>query len=111
MLDRYEVVDGGWAYYDFNAHTQKPSGSTISFVTAAVLVALHEAKQAGIEAPQRLIDRAMASIRRQRKPDFSLLLRRVSEVPADACRSTGPAAAWAARRPATWRCGSGATRW
>ena len=37
MLDRYEVVDGGWAYYDFEAHTQKPSGSTISFVTATVL--------------------------------------------------------------------------
>ena len=71
MLDRYEVVDGGWAYYDFKAHTQKPSGSTMSFVTAAVLVALHEAKQAGIEIPQRLIDRATASIRRQRKPDFS----------------------------------------
>ena len=47
MLDRYEVVDGGWAYYDFDAHTQKPSGSTISFVTAAVLVALNEAQQAG----------------------------------------------------------------
>ena len=30
MLDRYEVVNGGWAYYDFEAHTQKPSGSTIS---------------------------------------------------------------------------------
>ena len=25
MLDRYEVVDGGWAYYDFIAHTKKPS--------------------------------------------------------------------------------------
>ena len=73
MLERYEVVDGGWAYYDFNAHTQKPSGSTMSFVTAAVLVALHEAKQVGIEVPQRLIDRATASIRRQRKPDFSYL--------------------------------------
>jgi hypothetical protein len=73
MLERYEVVDGGWAYYDFNAHTQKPSGSTLSFVTAAVLVALHEAKQIGIDPPQRLIDRATASIRRQRKPDFSYL--------------------------------------
>ena len=71
MLDRYEVVDGGWAYYDFNAHTQKPSGSTISFVTAAVLVALNEAREAGAEVPQRLIDRGMASIRRQRNPDFS----------------------------------------
>lgn len=72
MLDRYEVVDGGWAYYDFDYHTQKPGGSTISFVTAAVLVALHDAKQVGIGAPQRLIDRGKASILRQRKPDFSV---------------------------------------
>jgi len=71
MLNRYEVVDGGWAYYDFNAHTQKPSGSTISFVTATALVALYEARQVGIEAPKRLTDRAIASILRQRKPDFS----------------------------------------
>ncbi len=73
MLERYEVVDGGWAYYDFNAHTQRPSGSTMSFVTAAVLVALHEAKQAGIEPPERLVKRATASILRQRKPDFSYI--------------------------------------
>ncbi len=71
LLERYECVDGGWCYYDFNAHTQKPSGSTISFVTATVLVALRQAKDAGVAAPQRLIDRAMASILRQRKPDFS----------------------------------------
>lgn len=71
MLERYELVDGGWAYYDMNAHTQRPSGSTLSFVTATVLVALHEAKQVDIEIPQRLIDRATASILRQRNPDFS----------------------------------------
>jgi len=71
MLDRYEVVDGGWAYYDFEAHTRMPSGSTISFVTATVLVALDEARRAGVDAPQRLIERAKASILRQRKPDFS----------------------------------------
>jgi hypothetical protein len=71
MLDRYEVVDGGWAYYDFESHTQKPSGSTISFVTATVLVALDEARQAGVPTPSRLIDRGRASMLRQRKPDFS----------------------------------------
>jgi len=71
LLQRYECVDGGWCYYDLNSHTQRPSGSTISFVTAAVLVALDNVKPAGIEAPQPLIDRALASIRRQRKPDFS----------------------------------------
>lgn len=71
LLDRYECVDGGWCYYDFNAQTKKPSGSSISFVTATVLVAFHEAREKGFEIPQRLIDRGMASIRRQRKPDFS----------------------------------------
>lgn len=71
MLTRYECVDGGWCYYDFNAHTQKPSGSTISFVSATVLVALDEAKRAGVEVPPRLIQRGKASILRQRKPDFS----------------------------------------
>ena len=40
MLERYECVDGGWCYYDFNAHTQQPSGSSISFVSATALIAL-----------------------------------------------------------------------
>jgi hypothetical protein len=71
MLDRYEVVDGGWAYYDFEAHTRQPSGSTISFVTATVLVALDEARRVGVATPDRLIQRGKASILRQRKPDFS----------------------------------------
>ena len=71
LLDRYETVDGGWGYYDFKAQTKKPSDSSNSFVTAAVLVALDDAKKVGEAAPQRLIDRAKASIIRQRKPDFS----------------------------------------
>lgn len=71
LLRRYECVDGGWCYYDFNAHTQRPSGSTLSFVTATVLVALSDAKPTGVVPPQRLIDRALASMRRQRKPDFT----------------------------------------
>jgi hypothetical protein len=71
MLGRYECVDGGWAYYDFECQTQRPSGSTISFVTATVLVALDAARHEGIEAPERLVKRAIASMLRQRKPDFS----------------------------------------
>ncbi len=71
LLDRYEVVDGGWAYYDFDYHTKKPGGSSISFVTAAVLVAMKEAQAAGENPPQRLIDRGIASILRQRRPDYT----------------------------------------
>jgi hypothetical protein len=71
MLGRYECVDGGWCYYDMEAQTQKPSGSSLSFVTATCLVALDAARSVGAAVPERLVRRAMASIRRQRKPDFT----------------------------------------
>lgn len=71
MLARYSFVGGGWSYYDFLAGTQTPSDSSFSFCTATVLIALDEAKAIGVEFPQRLIDKALASIHRQQKPDFS----------------------------------------
>jgi len=72
MLVRYECLDGGWCYYDdFEFQTQRPSGSTISFVTATVLVVLDDARKVGIQVPQKIVDRAMASLLRQRKRDFS----------------------------------------
>jgi hypothetical protein len=71
LLVRYECIDGGWCYYDFTFQTQQPSGSPISSLTATVLVALDDARRAGIEAPQKDVDRAVASIVRQRNRDFS----------------------------------------
>ena len=71
MLGRYECIDGGWAYYDTNAKTQHPSGSSLCFVSSTVLVALKEAAEIGAKVPQRLVDRAKASIVRQRRPDFA----------------------------------------
>jgi hypothetical protein len=72
LLVRYECISGGWCYYDdFDFQTARPSGSTISFVTATVLVVLDEARQAGFQVPQKVVDRAMASLLRQRKRDFS----------------------------------------
>ncbi|MER3416884.1 MAG: hypothetical protein C4297_11825 [Gemmataceae bacterium] len=73
MLERYESVDGGWGYYDFRAGTQRPASDSTSFTTAAVLVALYEAKQIGLSPPERLVRRAVDSIIRQRKSDFSYL--------------------------------------
>ncbi|MCS7239318.1 MAG: terpene cyclase/mutase family protein [Thermoguttaceae bacterium] len=73
LLRRYEAVGGGWAYYDFNVGTQRPAGESNCFVTATVLVAFHEARQEGFEIPSDLVDRAVKSIVRQRKPDFSYL--------------------------------------
>lgn len=73
-LARYESVDGGWGYYDFRAGTAKPSSSSISFTSATCLIAFHEASAIeGVEIPRSLIDRAIASINRQRKADHSYL--------------------------------------
>jgi hypothetical protein len=75
MLERYESVDGGWGYYDFRAGTKRPASDSTSFTTGAALVAFHEAKQIGVEAPAKLVKRALDSIVRQRKSDFSYLYR------------------------------------
>ena len=72
-LNRYESVDGGWGYYDFRLGTKKPASSSISFVNGTVLVAFHEAKQAGIEPPKKLVTRALAALKRQHLPDGSFL--------------------------------------
>ena len=71
MLGRYEYVGGGWGYYDFAHHTQRPAGSATSFTTATVLVALFEARQIGVDVPEGLIERGKASILRQRAGDFT----------------------------------------
>ncbi len=71
MLTRYEGIDGGWGYYDFGAHTQKPNASPTSFTTATALIALYEAQQLGVAVPDKLVQRAIRSVQRQRKPDFS----------------------------------------
>lgn len=70
-LERYESVDGGWGYYDFDVGSQKPTATTTSFTTATALIALREARDAGIDVPDRLVRRAIATLHRQQKPDFT----------------------------------------
>jgi hypothetical protein len=55
------------------AQTQRPSSDSTSFMNAAVLVALKQAKRIGVEPPERMVQRAIASTQRQRKPDGSFL--------------------------------------
>jgi len=71
MLARYSFLAGGWGYYDFEYMTQIPGDASNSFVTATVLIALHEAKSIGIDFPERLTKKAIASIHRQQYPDFT----------------------------------------
>ena len=71
MLGRYEFVAGGWGYYNFSLTTQRPSGDPTSFTTSTILIALKEAEQIGVKVPERLTRRALATVVRQRTPDFS----------------------------------------
>jgi len=71
LLRRYESVDGGWGYYDFRVGSQRPATDSTSFVTATALVVFHQAKQAGISIPGDVLKRAVASVHRQQKKDFS----------------------------------------
>jgi len=73
LLDRYETVNGGWGYYDFDVGAKKPAGSPTSFTTATVLLALADARDLGVAVPEKLFDRGLAAIRRQMKPDRSYL--------------------------------------
>ena len=83
-LRRDEYLNGGWGYYDDpfsdkygnavrprRARMQRPTGSPISFTTATVLIALKEASTLGVEFPQKAIEQAIASLNRQRYPDFA----------------------------------------
>jgi len=83
-LRRDEYLNGGWGYYDEafsdkygrnlrprRARMQRPTGSPISFTTATALIALKEAAALGVEFPEAALQRAIASIHRQRYPDFA----------------------------------------
>lgn len=73
LLIRYETMFGGWNYYDFGVGAQRPASYPTSFTTASALVAFSEARQAGLEVPQKLIDRSLKMLRECRKPDGSYL--------------------------------------
>lgn len=73
LLERYESVDGGWGYYDMKIGSKKPATDSTPFTTAAVLVAFKEADELGLKPPEKVVKRAVASIVRQRRPDFAYL--------------------------------------
>jgi len=73
LLRRYESVDGGWGYYDFRVGAKRPATDSTSFLTATVLIAFHAAKNIGVEIPEDVLNRGIASINRQEKNDHSYL--------------------------------------
>ena len=72
-LELYQTVDGGWSYFDFHAKTFKPSGASMSFCTGLILLALYEAREVGLELPEKMVRKAVISLHRCRTPEGSYL--------------------------------------
>jgi hypothetical protein len=74
LANRYVDVNGGWGYLDIfdGLATQKPSGLPTSFTTATMLLAMDSARDAmGLTLNDAIVKSSLASLRRQRTPDFS----------------------------------------
>ena len=67
-LDGLQTHDGGWSYLDFGFPARRPTASN-SFVTATVLIGLDEARRAGIEVPEKMLERAVKYVWRNRTSD------------------------------------------
>jgi len=72
-LVRYETVTGGWNYYDFDVQARTPAMESTSFNAAAGLVALWQAKHAGIDVPDALVRHAFNRLEEMRTPMGSYL--------------------------------------
>lgn len=70
-LERYQTVVGGWNYYDGPVSTTPVNLDPTSFGTAATLVALWEAREAGIAVPDEMVRRAIRRLEACRFPDGS----------------------------------------
>ena len=73
LLKRFQTINGGWGYLGFRYKTKQPSGTSMCFTTATVLIALHEAASLGVHVPREMVDRGLDSVRLQQNPDFSYL--------------------------------------
>ncbi|MEK7954105.1 hypothetical protein [Luteolibacter soli] len=74
LANRYMDINGGWGYLDIydGLTTQKPTGITTCFTTATVLLAMREARDVmGIKLDDKIVKASVASVERQREPDFS----------------------------------------
>jgi hypothetical protein len=71
LLARFEFVDGGWGYYNFDIVAQHPEHGATTFTTGTILVALAAAKAHGVPVPERLVSRGLALIETCRKPDWA----------------------------------------
>ncbi len=75
LLNHFQMVQGGWGYYEFDYPTRHPGWSAMSFTTGTVLIALREAHEIGMEIPGRIIEGGLRNLRHCRLPDGAFVYR------------------------------------
>ncbi|MFO0985677.1 MAG: hypothetical protein U1E76_28730, partial [Planctomycetota bacterium] len=68
-LKKMQAAEGGWAYYT----SVMMEGSSISFITASILISLSEAKQQGFEIPSGMIDDAGKILKTMMLPNHNFI--------------------------------------
>jgi hypothetical protein len=71
LLAAYQSLRGGWGYYQAWPRTRPPSLWATSFMTAAALIALDDARNAGLDVPRGMIAEATLALNHARAMDGS----------------------------------------
>jgi Squalene-hopene cyclase C-terminal domain len=66
-LSAYQTPSGGWGYYDFQVKHRRPAWAT-SFMTAAGILAMADATDAGLEVDPKMFRAAVKAVKRCRLP-------------------------------------------
>jgi len=68
-LRKMQAAEGGWAYYT----SVMMDGSSISFITASIVISLIEARNLGFEVPKGMIDDAARILKTMRLPNNNFM--------------------------------------
>ncbi len=67
-LGEYQALSGGWGYLEGALPRTRTPQWSASFMTAAAVVAMYEAREAGFDVDQRMFGRAVRAVKRARLP-------------------------------------------
>lgn len=68
QLKKYQTPAGGWGYYSFEDGAFRPNWST-SFMSAVAVLAMLDAREAGIAIDSKMLDAAVKAVKRCRLPN------------------------------------------
>ncbi|MFH0947038.1 MAG: hypothetical protein V2A76_17750 [Planctomycetota bacterium] len=69
LLDRFQFVEGGWGYYNFDVQSKDPGPGSTCFTTATILIALKMISDQGVEVPKHLVRGGLNVLKLSERPD------------------------------------------